>query len=275
MYQDQNTYGTQGNLGDNMNQQFFEGTPVYDAGGDKVGTVSEHGVQDGSLVIHHGLFRQDVYVPLSTIQRNDADGVYLNVYKDDLLNQDMGAPAMNDTMTGTALDETNRVTTGTTGATMNATDVSTEDVRVPVREEELVVGKQQEELGRVHLHKDVVEEQETLTAPVTREEVRVERVPVQGQDIGADADAFEEQDIDVPVMGEELVTGKRAVVKEEVRLQKDAITENQQVSDTVRKERVTLDGADVTDNVDTQMTGVRARDMDTTIDNTTTNVNRP
>lgn len=270
MYRDQNTYSAQGNPGDSMSQQFFEGAAIYDAGGDKVGTVSEHGVQDGNLVIHHGMFRQDVYVPLSAIQRNDADGVYLNMYKDDLLNQDMGAPAMNDTMTGTGIDESDRVMTNTTATTMNAADVSTEDVRVPVREEELVVGKQQEELGRVHLHKDVVEEQETVSAPVTREEVRVERVPVQGQDMGNDPNAFTEQDIDVPVMGEELVAGKRATVKEEVRLHKDAITQDQKVSDTVRKERVTVDGDDTMDDANAQTTGMRASN----VDSTSTNINR-
>lgn len=256
MYQDQNTYGTEGVTGNPMNQQFMEGTEVYDAGGEKVGTVSEHGVQDGCLVIHHGMFRQDVYIPLNIIQRNDADGVYLNLYKDDILNRDWNAPPVSDTMAGNqAMDVTNTVTADT---------ITREDVRVPVREEELVVGKQQEEIGRVHLHKDVVEEQETVEAPVTREEVRVERVPVQNQDLATDADAFTEKDIDVPVMGEELVAGKRAVVKEEVRLEKDAITQNQQVGGTVRKERVTVEGIDDTD--------VDAMDTTTTTTNVDSNV---
>lgn len=245
-----------------MNQQFMEGTPVYDVNGDKVGTVSEHGVQDNALVIHHGLLRDDVYIPLTVIDSNDANGVYLTISKDDALNGGamdttagtmatggtMGTTAMGGPMATGGVMDTTRDTTWTDRA-----NVETDQVNVPVRQEELVVGKQQDEIGRVHLHKDVIEEQQTITEPVTREEVRVERVPVQGQYSDAvGADAFTEKDIDVPVMGEELVAGKRTVVNEEVRLNKQAVTENQQVSDTVRKERVTVDGADEVYGADNQ-----------------------
>lgn len=246
---DQTALGDQGALGGTMNtQQFMEGTPVYDMSGAKVGTVSEHGVQDNSLVIHHGLLRDDVYIPLSVIDSSDTDGIYLTISKDDALNG--GALGMSaDTMSATG----GTLATPQQTTVTNQTDIETDQINVPVRQEELVVGKQQEEVGRVHLHKDVIEEQETITEPVTREEVRVERVPVQGQysgDIGADA--FTEKDIDVPVMGEELVAGKRTVVNEEVRVSKQAVTENQQVSDTVRKERVVVDGADEVYGADNQ-----------------------
>lgn len=231
-------------------QQYMEGTSVYDVNGDKVGTVSEHGIQNNCLVVHHGLFRDDVYVPLNAIDSQDANGVYLNITKDDVLNgtgMDTASGTSGAGMSGaiaaggrTEAAMTDRVTDRTDIAETEATDV-----RVPVREEELIVGKQQNEVGRVHLHKDVVEEQESVTAPVTREEVRVERVPVQGQYSGdIDADAFTEKDIDVPVMGEQLVSGKRTVVNEEVRLSKQPVTEEQEVTDTVRKERVVVDGAD-------------------------------
>jgi len=40
---------------------------------------------------------------------------------------------------------------------------------------------------------------------------------------------------------EEVVTEKRTVAKERVRLDKDVITEEQQVSDEVRKERIDVD----------------------------------
>ncbi len=79
--------------------------------------------------------------------------------------------------------------------------------------------------------------------PVSREEVHIERVGVNG-DVGADADAFTERDISVPLMGEEVVTAKRAHVVEEVRLHKDQVTETEQVTDSVRKERVVIEGTD-------------------------------
>ncbi len=129
----------------------------------------------------------------------------------------------------------------------------TDDIAVPVVEEDLVAGTRQTEQGRIRLHKDVVTEQETLTVPVTHEQVSVERVPVSGN-ASVTEDAFVEGDIEVPVMGEEVVTGKQARVVEEVRLHKDTVTEQQQVSDTVRKEQVSIDGADATAD-----TSVRSR----------------
>src|SRR5260370_27316244 len=64
-----------------VGHQFVEGAPVYDINGAKVGTVSEHGVQRGHLVIHHGLLRDDIYIPLDMVEGSDANGVSLNMTK--------------------------------------------------------------------------------------------------------------------------------------------------------------------------------------------------
>ncbi len=127
---------------------------------------------------------------------------------------------------------------------VDTTATSDADIRVPVVEEELVVGTRQEEFGRVHIHRDVVQEQQSVDVPLQRERVTVERVQVSGATDANLGEAFQEQDIDVPVMGEEAVVGKRVREVEEVRLHKEAVTEQQQVSDTVRKERVIVDGVD-------------------------------
>ncbi len=131
-------------------------------------------------------------------------------------------------------------TTRTTGAAR--TDATNRDIEVPVYEEELTVGKRQEQIGDVHLRKDVVQEQQTVSVPLQHEEVTVERVPVSGQvDAATVRDAFQGGDIEVPVMGEEAVVGKKVVETEEVRLHKQAVTQDQTVSDTVRRENVTVD----------------------------------
>ncbi len=98
--------------------------------------------------------------------------------------------------------------------------------------------------NRVRIHKEVMAEQQSV--PVTRqhEEAVVERAPVSGVTDVDVSNAFREWDIDVPVMGEEAVVGKRVREVEEVRLRKEAVTEQQQVSDTVRKERVIVDGVE-------------------------------
>lgn len=67
-----------------VGHQFVQGTPVYDINGAKVGTVSEHGVQRGYLVIHHGLLRDDIYISLDMIQGSDANGVALNMTKQEV-----------------------------------------------------------------------------------------------------------------------------------------------------------------------------------------------
>ena len=220
-------------------QQFAEGTAVYDAGGEKIGAVSEHNVQGQYLVLHKGMFRKDIYVPVSAVQRNDTDGIYLTVYKDDLAND----PRYEQPPMGGSSATTNQTRASTTGQ---------DDVRVPLREEDLVVGKQQQQVGDVRLHKDVVTEQQTVNTPVTREEVTVERVAMQGQATDVGPDAFTEKDIDVPVMGEKVVVGKQVRETEEVRLHKQDVTEQQQVSDTVRKERVTVEGANEARGADKQ-----------------------
>ena len=133
--------------------------------------------------------------------------------------------------------------TGGKGAVISGTTASTAtgDVRIPVREEELVVGTQVQEEGRVHVHKDVVAEQQTVTVPLQQERVTVERVPLSGN--ASTADAFTEQDIEVPVMGEQAVVGKQVKGVEEVRIHKDVVGQQEQVSGTVRKERVVVDDA--------------------------------
>lgn len=45
-------------------------------------------------------------------------------------------------------------------------------------------------------------------------------------------------------MGEEAVVGKQVRATEEVRLHKDTVAAQQQVSETARKERVTVEGSD-------------------------------
>ena len=119
------------------------------------------------------------------------------------------------------------------------------DIRVPVVEEQLVVEKRQAELGQVHLRKEVVEEQRTVSVPVSREEVTVEHVPLNTPvDAASATDAFAGTDVEVALQRETPVVEKKVRAVEEVRLHKDEITEQQQVSDTVRKERVIVEGID-------------------------------
>jgi uncharacterized protein (TIGR02271 family) len=118
---------------------------------------------------------------------------------------------------------------------------ASEEVRIPVAEEELVAEKHERQAGEVRVHKDVVTEHRQIDVPVTREEVHVERVPVQGGDArGAEA-RFEKDEIRVPVREEEVEIRKRPVVKEEVRISKTARREERRADADVRREKVEIE----------------------------------
>lgn len=111
---------------------------------------------------------------------------------------------------------------------------------MPLVEEELSVEKHAREAGPVRVRKDVVTEEKQVTVPVTREEVHVERVPSTGE-AGAGTSAFREQEVTMPVREEEIEIHKRPVVKEEVRVSKQARQEEKSASATLRKEVADVD----------------------------------
>ncbi|MDP9429100.1 MAG: PRC and DUF2382 domain-containing protein [Actinomycetota bacterium] len=124
----------------------------------------------------------------------------------------------------------------------------TTDEAMTRSEEHLNVGTQRVAAGRARLRKYVVTENQTVTVPVSREEVRVEREPITDANIGnaLDGPAISEEEHEVTLHAERPVVNKEAVPIERVRLDTETVTEHQQVSDTVRKEQIELD----TDEVD-------------------------
>jgi uncharacterized protein (TIGR02271 family) len=125
-------------------------------------------------------------------------------------------------------------------------DVSgpTTDDAMTRSEEELRVGTMQRESGRARLRKYVVTEEETVTVPVRREEVRVEREPITDANIddAMDGPAISEEEHEVVLHAEEPVVETRAVPKERVRMTKDTRTDEETVTEQVRKERIDVDG---------------------------------
>jgi uncharacterized protein (TIGR02271 family) len=109
-------------------------------------------------------------------------------------------------------------------------------------EEQLRVGTEKRETGRVHLRKYVVTEDQQQTVPVHKEKVRLEREPITDQNRGQ-AD-ISEADYEVVQREEQPVVAKETVPMEQVRLAKDETTEQQTVGGKVRKERVDVEGLD-------------------------------
>jgi uncharacterized protein (TIGR02271 family) len=75
--------------------------------------------------------------------------------------------------------------------------------------------------------------------PVTREEVTIERHPVDRRP--SDSPIGEAETIRVPVREEQVVVDKQAVVYEEISVGKRDVQETQHVSDTVRREEAVID----------------------------------
>ncbi|MDT0439138.1 MULTISPECIES: PRC and DUF2382 domain-containing protein [Streptomyces] len=107
-------------------------------------------------------------------------------------------------------------------------------------EERLRVGKTESEVGHARLRKVVVTENVTTTIPISHEEVRVVREPIKEGETGIRARIHEEER-EVTLHAERPVVRKEAVAVERVHLETERITEQQEISDTVRKERVEFD----------------------------------
>jgi uncharacterized protein (TIGR02271 family) len=111
-------------------------------------------------------------------------------------------------------------------------------------EEELRLGTEARERGRVRLRKYVTTEQEQQTVPVQREEARVEREPITDANIDAAMAGPEisEAEHEVVLHEEQPVVEKRTVPRERVRLDKDTVTGEEQVAEEVRKEQIEVEG---------------------------------
>jgi uncharacterized protein (TIGR02271 family) len=247
------------------------GEDLYDQSGDKIGKLEEIylDAQSGEpewALVNTGMFgTKSTFVPLQgasqdgdTLQvpydksqvkdapKIDPDGELSQQQESELYahygldysesRSDSGLPE------GGAGTDTDR--TDATGTVGHDTSGPTTDNAMTRSEEELHVGTTQQESGRARLRKYVVEDEVTKTVPVKREELRIEREPITDANAGAatDGPAISEEEHEVVLHEEEVVTEKRAVPKERIRVDKDTHVEDQQVSETLRKEEIEVDG---------------------------------
>jgi len=119
-------------------------------------------------------------------------------------------------------------------------DLEDEDeLRVQRSEEELRAGTREREAGALNVRKRVRTERERLSVPTRHEEVSVERVPVNDRE--ASEAEIGDDEVTMPVTQEEVMTEKRPVVKEELRIRKDVVQDEKVVEEDVRKEEVDVD----------------------------------
>ena len=246
----------------------WEGRTLKDRNGDKIGKIDSLYVDEQTdkpewALVNTGLFgTKSSFVPLAgatargddLLAQVDADQVKdaPKMDPDEELSEQQEAElfrhyGVDYTNEGSVTATGNEHTTGGRDTVGHDTSGPTTDDAMTRSEEELSVGKTQRERGRARLRKYVVTEQVQQTVPVTREEVRVEREPITDANVGqaTDGPAISEEEHEVVLHEEEVVTEKRAVPKERVRLDKETVVDEQTVSEEVRKEQIEADDGDV------------------------------
>lgn len=248
-------------------QRLF-GYDIQDSGGNKVGSVDGVWVDTATdrpefAAVKTGwIFGQNHVMPLEQANISDANQTIQVPYSedqikngpsfgtdDDLSTQDedqiysyYGMQRSTQTSpTGYAAGGgPSTTTTGTQQTGQNWTDQGEQDLTLS--EEELKVGKRQEQTGEVRLRKVVRTEHEEVPVELRREEVDIERVPASQLDATQVPDtAFQDREIDIPVSEEEPVVAKEARVTGQVQVNKTAQTEMRTVGADVRKEEVEID----------------------------------
>ena len=119
-------------------------------------------------------------------------------------------------------------------------------IRIPVVQEELRVGRRTVETGRgVRLHKTVTEEALRIEEALMRQELDIERVPVDAWVDGALPERRQEgETLVIPVLEEVLVVQKRVRLKEEIRLTARARQQPASEQVVLREEHVSVERFD-------------------------------
>jgi uncharacterized protein (TIGR02271 family) len=134
----------------------------------------------------------------------------------------------------TTRPDRNRINTG-----------NVESTSIPVIEEKLQVEKEVIETGKVHISKRVHEEEETIGVPLSHEEVKVERVPVNKYIEEAPPGIRQEGDTTIiSVLKEVTVVEKRLMLVEEVHISKHKESSISEQKVKLRKEEVIVDRKD-------------------------------
>ena len=122
-----------------------------------------------------------------------------------------------------------------------ATQRQTADGKMVAREEVLEVDKHEQTVGDVEIRKEVHTETARVEVPVEREELVIERKPVQGEAAGPITGATESERI---TLKEEVVdVNKKTVAKEEVEIGKRTVTDSETVKAELKEEEIVVDEA--------------------------------
>lgn len=117
---------------------------------------------------------------------------------------------------------------------------------IPIIQEDMQVGKREEETGGVRLRSRIVERPVEENIRLRQEHVNVERTPVNRPATDADFNNFKEGTVEVREHNEVPVVAKDARVVEEVKLDKEVSEREETVRDTVRNTEVNTENLNTT-----------------------------
>src|SRR5829696_5928362 len=232
----------------------FAGYEVYDQSGSKIGKVDDLFVDESDQPEYIGvktglLGTSSTLIPWGAVGSVDETGGTITVATDK--DTAKNGPTFDDDREITPEFE-NEVysyyglqrasTTEESGAYADYSEMTSatddEELRVQRSEEELAAGTREREAGQLKVRKRLITDRERIEVPTRHEEVSVERVPVEGEATEAQ---IGDDEVVVPVTEEEVVVGKRAVVKEEVRIRKDVVEDTEVVEEDVRREEIEVE----------------------------------
>jgi uncharacterized protein (TIGR02271 family) len=201
---------------------------AVEASDGRLGTVEEVVVRPASgelayLVVRRGWTDRLLHVAAEAVDRVEGESVRLRVTRAEAERRGAGVPP--EAAGGAvARQEGDRVV-------------------VPILEERLGAEVRPVALGELRVHKRVETEEARVTQEVARDELIVERVPVNRPLEAPAASRVEGDWFVVPIMEEVLVVRKQLMLKEEVRIRRQPVTEPREVRETLRRERVELEDA--------------------------------
>jgi uncharacterized protein (TIGR02271 family) len=253
---------------DTTDIQAVIGQDVYGSDGEKIGSAGQVFLDDESgqpewVTVQTGLFgTKESFVPVADAQKTaqgltvpftkdqvkdapnvDVDNGHLSLEEEEQLYRHYGRETDYSAWRGSAGGvqddgDGDRGTVGHDTSGPNTDDAMTRS------EERLNVGTESRERGRAKLRKYVVTEEQNVTVPVQREEVTLEREPITDANVddALSGPDISEEEHEVTLREERPVVETEAVPVERVRLNKETVTEQEQVSGEVRKEQIEAEG---------------------------------
>jgi uncharacterized protein (TIGR02271 family) len=188
-------------------------------------------------------FEQQVYsyYGLSRSAGSEGSGSYGSYYSEESTEAGTVGPGMSMGDTETGEFREHAITDEGVNQSQGDDLEDEDELRVQRTEEELRAGTRERQAGALNVRKRVRTDRERIEVPTRREEVTVDRVPVEGE--AATEAEIGDDEVSIPLTEEEVVVEKRPVVKEEVRIRKDVVEDTEVVEEDVRREEVDIDDA--------------------------------